>query len=203
LHALTVRATGLRTVQCKFEAAEGRQTEAQVETRGDRRPACGLEEGRLIVSLTLPPNRPGAGAAETSYRGLPDERKHAALSRDVLANRPREDNKTQRVLGWTLGGAGVLALGSAAYFGIRAMSLVSDADCDAQHRCSQAGVNTISRASEAQTAGFALGGVGAALVAGGVALLLLGGDPSRRGGRPGQTIVVQVLPRGASLGATW
>jgi hypothetical protein len=203
-HAIRVDAAGFAPVQCEFEATEGGRVEAKLEAGVERREACVLEEGRLIVSLPQAPARTSEAAATAAASNHQDERVERvkpAPAADTLSG--NDVHRTQRTFGWALGGAGLAALGTAAYFGIRTLSLVSEADCDAQNRCSPAGQSTIDRASHAQTAGFVAAGTGVALVAGGVALLLVGRKPARQGSASGQTIVVHAMPQGVSFVATW
>jgi serine/threonine-protein kinase len=80
---------------------------------------------------------------------------------DALAPPPSQGSRTP---GWIVGGVGVAALGAGAAFGVRALTLKSDADPQCpNHQCTQAGLATIGDAKTAatlSTIGLAVGAVG-------------------------------------------
>jgi hypothetical protein len=69
-----------------------------------------------------------------------------------------------RTPGWIVGGVGLAALGAGAAFGVRAITLKSDADSQCpNHQCTQSGLATIGDAKNAATVstiGLAVGAVG-------------------------------------------
>lgn len=204
-HVITATAPTFAPARCELEEAEGMQKDAAVVTgAGD---ACRLEEGRWIVTLRKVESALAAASiAPAEKRAIREPPKIQALVEPASSPHDSgrgDSHRTERVAGWALGGAGIVALGVGAYFGIRTLILVSDADCDAQNRCSQDGVNTIHSASDAQTAGFVAAGVGAALFTGGIVLELLSRDrPSAEHGTS-TSVRATVTPRGASVTGAW
>ncbi len=85
-----------------------------------------------------------------------------------------ETGSTQRVIALAMGGAGVIALGAGAFFGLKARSTYDDAlsQCNSSHQCQQAGLDRADDATSQatiSTIGFVAGGV---LLAGGGVLYL-------------------------------
>jgi hypothetical protein len=107
--------------------------------------------------------------------------------------------RPSRAPAWIVGGLGVAALGVGAGFGLRALSLKSDADGDCpNHECSAQGTSKIDDAKTAaliSTIGFAAGAVGV-----GVSAWLFLRAPS-----PSSTARAQIVPYVASdrAGVTW
>jgi hypothetical protein len=107
---------------------------------------------------------------------------------------------TQRIVGLVVTGAGAVGIGIGAVFGIVAMNKENDAlnkDCTADKLCNQQGVQLGQDAHGAATASTIAFGVGAAAVAGGLALYFLAPkNPSTA------TVGLRAsgLPGGASLG---
>ncbi len=107
---------------------------------------------------------------------------------------------TQRLVGLVVTGAGVVGIGIGAVFGVIAMSKENTAlgsDCTADKYCNQQGVQLGQDAHGAATASTIAFGVGAAAVAGGLALYFLAPkNPSA----PTVGLRASGLPGGASLG---
>src|ERR1041385_61715 len=204
-HVITATAPTFAPSRCEIEETEGAAKDAAVVTgSGD---VCRLEEGRWIVTLRkLDSDLPAVSAAPTETRRTSERRESRSLVERASTQRDSgqgDSHRTKRVVGWALGGAGIVALGVGAYFGIRTLSLVSDADCDAQNRCSQSGVDTIDRASGTQTAGFVAVGVGAALLTGGIVLELLSRDRSNGEHITTRGITATFTLGGASVAGAW
>ena len=88
---------------------------------------------------------------------------------------------TGQTFGLVVGGVGLIGLGLGSYFGVRAISNNSDAEeeCNADNRCSQAGIDLTDKAGKDATAANIAFAAGGALVAiGGVVFLSTG--PSDR-----------------------
>lgn len=89
--------------------------------------------------------------------------------------RQQRRGETQRLVGYGLTGAGVIGLGLAGYFGIRAMGYKNDRDryCDDGNVCSERGVMLDEDARDAASAANVAAAVGAVLIGGGLTVLLL------------------------------
>jgi hypothetical protein len=202
-HTVVARTPKSPPVKCDFEATEGTRTAAQLEAGSAGTEPCRIEGAIVVITLPEPspetaPTAPPKDSSSVSRKtGLESSRK------DDGASKTSGGGSTQRALGWALGGAGLVTLGVSGYFGLRTLSLVSDADCDELSRCSQDGVNTIDRSSDTQTAGFVALGIGAALAGTGLTLLLVSRESSPPEARSGRALFVSATPRGASLGASW
>lgn len=101
-----------------------------------------------------------------------------ATSQPATAAPPAQQGargETQRVVGYGLAGAGVVGLGLAGYFGIRAMGHKNDRDryCDDDNVCSARGVLLDQDARDAASAANVAAAVGAVLIGGGLTILLL------------------------------
>jgi hypothetical protein len=107
---------------------------------------------------------------------------------------------TQRLVGLVVAGAGVVGIGIGAVFGVVAMNKENTAlgnDCTADKYCSQQGLQLGQDAHGAATASTIAFGVGAAAVAGGLALYFLAPKSSAA---PTVGLRASGLPGGASLG---
>lgn len=84
------------------------------------------------------------------------------------------DGKTQRLLGVIAGGAGVLALGGGAFFGLKASSTRDDAlsNCNPQHQCTARGIELGEDSSSQATISTVFFIAGGVLLASGVVLYL-------------------------------
>ena len=90
------------------------------------------------------------------------------------AGRPSEAGGTQRLVGLVVGGAGIVALGAGAFFGLKARSTYDDAlaQCNPAHQCQQQGLDLADDATSQatiSTIAFVAGGV---MLAGGAVLYL-------------------------------
>jgi hypothetical protein len=104
--------------------------------------------------------------------------------------------------GWITLGAGAVALGIGAAFGVTAITKNSDAHCDASNVCEDPRSRHDARiAADVSTAGIVIGGV---LAATGVAFLLFGPKPANGGGGAA-ALAVASTPGGAAmlLAKTW
>jgi hypothetical protein len=105
----------------------------------------------------------------------------------------------QRVVGYVLGGAGVIGLGVGGYFGVRTRSLVEESNPYCLHprgACEDEGLRLRERAREAQTMGIVAASVGGAMLAAG-AILVLTADGERR------SVALSVTPTGVSGTLPW
>jgi hypothetical protein len=128
-----------------------------------------LREVELQLSpLAAPVAAKGGALAETKPRAEP-----AAAPSRVKLQQNRSSPSARRVAAYLLGGAGVVALGCAGYFGVRTLSLVGKSRdyCDDNDECTQRGIDLVSDAREAQNTGFVLLAAGGALLGGSVVLV--------------------------------
>jgi hypothetical protein len=197
-HVIAVTATGFLEQGCVLQPSEAARLEVRVEARRavDSTPDADVgcqSLGAAVVRISLSASAPAVldppGSSSTSARssslqpaavlgaGEPAPLSLASSAPGLpdagIPDRPAGRASLQRTLGYTLGGVGTAGLALAAYFGIRTLVLVGRADCDARRECSPRGVTTMQDAEQSQTAGFVAGGVGAALIGGGLALLLV------------------------------
>lgn len=114
----------------------------------------------------------------------------------------RADSSSRRLVGYALGGVGVVALGFGTYFGLRAVSLKGDAEQDCVGRlCTPGGLATYDEARSAgvlSTVGFVAGAVG---LGAGVYFILSAGASSK----PSAVLRPSFSPRaaGASVEVGW
>ncbi len=108
---------------------------------------------------------------------------------------------TQRIVGLVSAGAGVVGIGIGAVFGVVAMNKENSAlngnDCTDQKYCNAQGLQLGQDAHSAATASTIAFGVGAAAVAGGLALYFLA---PKNPGAPTVGLQAAGMPGGASLG---
>jgi hypothetical protein len=112
----------------------------------------------------------------------------------------------QRVLGLTLGGGGIVALGVGAAFGAQAISKNNSAMpfCPASPRCNDPrGVQLTNDARGAATISTVLFAAGGVLVATGVTLYLTAPSPTVGVVAPRVRLALAVDPLGASFGGSW
>jgi len=179
---IIVRAPGYREQRLTPRIAEGVLHELSLELVAEPPPASAVA-----------PSAPAPVPAVGSQVGL-----GKPVNTDVL---DREAGSGQRTLGVVVGGAGALALGVAAYFGVKTLVLVDDAapHCPG-NACDHEGYGMIQDAGDAQTLGFVSGGLGAALVATGAVLYLTA--PSART-RPSPTATARLGPAAVRFEATF
>jgi hypothetical protein len=131
------------------------------------------------LSLEIPPlqDAPREPPAKTAPRAAPV--RSAAPELEMRSPAPR---KTQRVLGYVLGGAGVVAIGTATFFGLRAISKNTDArgHCpgrvcrDENERLERAGLLDAAHSSRALS--YTSLAIGVSALAGGTLLVLSAGQ---------------------------
>jgi hypothetical protein len=108
-----------------------------------------------------------------------------------------------KTIGWVLGGAGVVGLGVGAAFGLSAMGDKSSADCNPSNQCAPGPLGSARSAALAADVGFVAGGV---LLAGGVALVLVGSGASATRETAGSVKVAPTVGAsggGLVLGGSW
>jgi len=150
--------------------------------------ASGYETGEVtgsgILTLVLVPVRvPEGTPVGASPRSSPSPVLAAPSAHGESASQraaaPGDPGKARRTAGYIVGASGLGVLGVAAYFGVRTLALVNDADpyCDSGG-CDEPGYGWLVEATHAQTTGFILAGTGAALLTVG-AVLVLTASPHR------------------------
>ncbi len=82
-----------------------------------------------------------------------------------------------KTLGWAAGGVGLIGIGVGAVFGAMAMSDNNSAHCNASNQCEPGPLSSARSAAVGSDVGFIAGGV---LLAGGIALVLLGPSGSNK-----------------------
>jgi hypothetical protein len=117
-----------------------------------------------------------------------------------LVSAPARAVHTRRSAALALGGVGVAALGVSAILGLTAISTYHDADCNASRNCTQAGIDTTSRAYTEGNIATAAAVVGGAALVGGAILWFTG--PSHRGGVEVQAAINGEM-RGISVRGAW
>jgi hypothetical protein len=146
--------------------------------------AIPVDPGKYVIEARAPGKKPwrmeimlGAAARmDVDVPALADETPVATIATVAEPAPAATTRHWQRPVGWASMGLGVVGLGVAGYFGIVTLSKESTADdrCgDGVRECSDAeGLAAAGDAKDAQRLGFISLGVGAALLAGGVVLLL-------------------------------
>lgn len=156
-----------------------------------------MEEGTERAMISIPPLTP-----------LPSDTLAEATAPQVavqptasaVATQDTDSGTGQRIAGLAVGGAGVLALGLSAYFGLQAFSKEGDAErlCGGdQRQCgSEPGIAASEDAKAAATRAnlFAVGGLAA--VATGALLYVLAPDAN-------ETLAVSATPAGVALGGVF
>jgi hypothetical protein len=156
--------------------------------------------------LTLVPNPDGAGPAPApapkSLVAAPVAPPRGASAAPGPNDVPESDaGSGQKTFGAVVGGAGVVALGVAGYFGIKTLVLVDAARprCP-ENECDGRGYRMMNDAENAQTTGLVVGGAGALLLGAGIALYLSAPTDAR----PNQTsLSARLGPTGAHLEGTF
>ena len=139
------------------------------------RPSCVAAQTVTVEIGDLTPS-PAAVAAASSARPAP-----GSPDRPL---QPAPTGGTRRWVGLGVGGAGIVALGIGAYFGIRALSLGSDlsAACDPERCANPAGAAIHDEASHAATVANVMLPVGLLATAVGTYLFLAAPKPRAAGG---------------------
>jgi hypothetical protein len=168
-HQLIVQAPGYRT-----EARTLRISEAQAEVVTFQLVAGSSEAEPVAVS-----NAPVVQLAPAPRKPSQHGRVVDARSTATDPARPKRGQPSvpspQRTIGLIVGGAGLLTLGVAGYFGVRTLSLVSESNPHCRNpggTCSDLGIDLRDRARDAQTAGVVMALVGGGALATGVGLVL-------------------------------
>ena len=177
----------------------------------ERRLELNVAEGtRHNLVLTLEQATQAPPASPVAERKPPPAHRTSATAR--LANANADANMdasapsgggAERTVGLVVGSAGVVALAVAAYFGVRTLSLVGDADCDANGECDDRGFRQMEKASDAQTTGFIIGGAGAAVLGIGAALYLTAPDTAERAPSERSVAARRPLGWGFEVGGAW
>jgi hypothetical protein len=150
------------------EMDPGERTFVFVEPGGGRR------ERRVLVREGEKAQNVVATFDATPEELASAELQHGAPPRSSAAT--SRGSSTMRVVGYGIGGAGIVGLGLGAFFGFRAMSEKAKANCDPVEKlCDAEPLDTANSSASVATAGFIVGGM---LLAGGIALVLL--SPSTR-----------------------
>jgi hypothetical protein len=161
----------------RFEAADGTRVDQQVVVRE------GSQSQPITVVLGAPP-APVAPAAPTAPTASP------------APAPPPASPFPWKTVGWVVGGAGVLGLGIGAVGGLLAIGDKNSAHCNSNNVCTDGGpLKDASGAATLADVGFVAGGL---LLAGGVALIVLGPDGPKEGGASGAG--VKVVPSVSSGG---
>jgi hypothetical protein len=195
-HNIDARATGYRGVRVQVSVAEGEIRELRVVLSPQEPPApdrisqpAQPASARLAESGPAPPHAPALATAEPSPEGA--------------------NGQGQRIAAFTLGGAGIAALGVAGYFLWKTLSSIdisnSDGHCTTDTNgakgCDKTGLDALSDARTARTAAIVAGSAGGALLV--TATVLLVTAPSGRDGHRGPSLALSLEPLGASLRGSW
>jgi hypothetical protein len=152
-----------------FEASDGAHADLQVVVRE------GQQSQSVAIVLDLPsapppPELPQRPRADSGAALPPPPATGSARSPESGAEHERASRGSPWiVLGWALGGAGVIGLGVGAASGLVAMADKGSAQCNASHQCQPGPLSHARTAALASDIGF---GAGAVLLASGVALVL-------------------------------
>jgi hypothetical protein len=167
-HQLIVEAPGYRTEKRTLRIAEAQAEVVEfqlVAEPSEEAPEANPQEASGDQAPPRQPTRTTPNVAEHSG---------AAVMGTREVQRPSV-SPTQRTLGLVIGGAGLLTLGVAGYFGVRTLSLVNESNPYCRNpggTCSDQGVSLRDQARDAQMAGVVVGLVGGGLLATGLVLTL-------------------------------
>jgi hypothetical protein len=197
-HKLTFTAPGRKTGTKEVTASAAGTTRVSVEA---------LEPG--TPDATPPPSTtatPDASNATPNATSTSNTTSTPTPTSTSTSTAPSEETPTSsgggRTLGWIIGGAGIVGIGVGTVFGVRAMSLKSDADQQCPNKkCTPTGTSLISDAKTSAVVadiGFAVGAVGLAV---GAWLVL---RPSSSGAASAQLAPIVARDRaGLSLQGAW
>ena len=187
---VVVRAPGYREERLKPRVPEGVTHELVLTLVPDAdraaAPAPAPTPSAVPIAVPVPPRRVTGSSPSPGPNDVP----------------PGDSGSGQRTFGAVVGGAGAVALGVAAYFGLKTLVLVDAARprCP-EDECDGKGYRMMNDAENAQTIGFIVGGAGALLLGGGIALYLSAPSDDAR---PKQTFVSARLgPTGVELEGTF
>ena len=172
------------------------------------------ERQQLDVELILnesKPSVPPASSAGNENAAPFALVRMAPRANDTMLRDDVSSNQRQRNLAWLTGGAGVASLAVAGYFGVRTLSLVSDArnshDCNPEMTlCRGQGWNDLVSARKSQTIGFVLAGAGTALVGTGIVLYVTAGSDRKQpqhGSTQARRFGLGIGPAGSTLWGLW
>jgi hypothetical protein len=184
-HEVTVRAPGYRTERFDPTVVAGSKNDVALTLVPEPRQEPATLPAPVAATAT------GAQAHSEPAPAVPPE------DRGVPGQKPAPS--TQRTFAYVVGGAGVVTLGVAGFFGIQTLLLVNESNdhCDSNGACDHEGVRLIRDAEDAQTVGFVCAGIGAALV--GVAAGLYFTAPSPVNAGKNRRWVVALDARGATF----
>lgn len=132
------------------------------------RPAPAVVPSPAPAPAPKPPTSPVVGPPPSS----PPPPREA----DVPAAEPAPRGSALRTTGYVVAGVGAAGLLVGTLFGVQAIVQKSDAACDAANLCDATALDSARTAATVSTVGFIAGG---ALLAGGIALIVLAPSPSR------------------------
>jgi hypothetical protein len=169
--------------------------EHEVETR-----ATGREPNKAVLVVDAPRAYRIPLPVDSTTNEVQVESTPSVLTTDSLAS----NGSTQRVAGIVVGGAGVVALGLAAFFGVKTLKLVDQSEpyCGSEG-CDREGKNLLDRASGTQTAGILLGVGGALAAAGGCALYFTAAPSSTTGAATSPRLGLGLEGLGVRGGVWW
>jgi hypothetical protein len=169
-HVVMVRAPGFTARRLELEVREG---EGVVKTELTLDP----DQGEPAPVLRLPPATVASGSSDEKPDAVPRGPLHGAGAPGPQpADTPKDrgsSEATQRTIGWSLAAAGGVGLGVAAYWGIRTLQSVNEADCDAQWVCTPEGAKAIEQAGRIQTQGIAIAVASAVVTGAGLAVVVI------------------------------
>jgi serine/threonine-protein kinase len=163
-------------------------------------PALEPGEGAMPVPVPVP-----VPAAAASAQAPPPKGPAAPPPKPPEPAKPPSSGKTQRVIGFVVGGAGLATVGIGTYFGIRSRGKLDDSKkfCDGEECWDQAGVDLRHDAVQSQTTGWVLGGIGGALLIGGLVTVLTAPSPKTATGSAASPPSLALGPGGASMRFAW
>lgn len=167
------------------------------------------ERQQLDLSISLTPtSATSSGPASQDATPAPVASVQPPLQR---AERKSADysstGRTQRLVGYVTGGAGIVLAVVAGYFGVRTRSYVNDAradnHCDVNYRCDRRGLELIDDARDQQRNAIIASAASGVLVTTGIVLVATA--PGRRSEANGtkRTLALSVSPFGAAVGGQW
>jgi len=168
--------------------------------------AIPVDPGTHVIDATAPKRTAFHQSVDVAGSGAGQSVSVPELAVDAGAGSAGGENggtspgSTQRIVGLVVTGAGVVGIGIGAVFGVIAMNKENSAlgsDCTADKYCNQQGLQLGQDAHSAATASTIAFGVGAAAVAGGLAIYFLA---PKNPAAPTVGLRASGLPGGASLG---
>jgi len=184
----------------RFVAADGRRATITAVVRE------GEKAQRVTVKLEAakpePVAVPPAPAPLPVVGPSPAPSSPETLADDVPAETPAPRRSALRTTGYAVVGLGAAGVLVGTLFGVKAMMEKSDAACDAANLCDPKTLDSARTSATLSTVGFVAGG---ALMAGGIALIVLGPSPSRpsSGARLEMAPAVSQGEAGFSMRGSW